>query len=56
MREATRELGIERTKAQRAVKVAGLAPEAKQAARDAGRAGAVATGPTWPGKAAFAPV
>jgi ParB family chromosome partitioning protein len=29
---ATRELGIERTKAQRAVKVAALAPEARAAA------------------------
>lgn len=35
---ATRELGIERTEAQRAVKIASMAPEAKQAAQDAGLA------------------
>ena len=33
---ATRELGIDRTEAQRAVKIAGIAPEAKVAAVDAG--------------------
>jgi ParB family transcriptional regulator, chromosome partitioning protein len=33
---ATRDLGIDRTDAQRSIKVAGLAPEAKQAAREAG--------------------
>jgi len=36
--KAARELGVDRTDAQRAVKVAGLAPEAKEAARDAGLA------------------
>jgi ParB family chromosome partitioning protein len=35
---ATRQLGIDRTDAQRAVKVDSLTPEAKQAARDAGLA------------------
>ena len=33
---AVRELGIDRTEAQRAVKIAAIAPEAKQAAADAG--------------------
>ncbi|HQT43874.1 MAG TPA: hypothetical protein PLD79_07720 [Halothiobacillus sp.] len=35
---ATRELGIDRTEAQRSVKIAGLTPEAKQAAVETGRA------------------
>ncbi|WP_287799265.1 hypothetical protein [Acidiphilium sp.] len=33
---ATRELGIDRTEEQRAVKIDGLTPEAKQAARETG--------------------
>jgi len=36
IRKATREIGIDRTEAQRAIKIAAIAPEAKQAARDAG--------------------
>lgn len=36
--KASRDLGIDRDDARRAVKVAGLAPDAKQAARDAGLA------------------
>ena len=36
IRAATRELGIDRTAAQRAVKIDGLSTKAKQAARDAG--------------------
>ncbi|WP_192707102.1 hypothetical protein [Methylobacterium sp. OAE515] len=36
VRAATRELGIERTEARRALKIDGIAPAAKEAARAAG--------------------
>lgn len=41
---ASRDLGIDRTEAQRSVKVASLTPEAKQAAIDAGEARPTARG------------
>lgn len=36
VRAAAREIGVDRNKAQRAVKIAGIAPEAKEAAKQAG--------------------